>query len=79
MKKTLFLIIISLVICEHSICQVASQNKYNKTHPLSIIWKEMRYNFAFPEKLNDINLDSLYLAYLPLLENAQDNYDFIGF
>ena len=76
MKKTLFLIIISLVICEHSICQVASQNKYNKTHPLSIIWKEMRYNFAFPEKLNDINLDSLYLAYLPLLENAQDNYDF---
>lgn len=76
MRKTLLLIIISLVICEHSICQIANQNKYNKTHPLSIIWKEMRYNFAFPEKLNDVNLDSLYLAYLPLLENTQDNYDF---
>ena len=49
-------------------------NKEERIYSLSKIWKELEYNFAFPEKLKTANLDSLYLAYLPLVENAPDNY-----
>ena len=52
-------------------------NKYDRIYALSNIWKEMSYNFAFPEKVLDhINADSLYRAYLPKVESQMDDYDF---
>ena len=51
-------------------------NKEQRIYSLSLIWKELDYNFAFPEKLKQANLDSLYMAYLPKIENASDNYEY---
>lgn len=51
-------------------------SKYERIYSLSEIWKELDYNFAFPDKLKDANLDSLYQAYLPKVENAEDAYTY---
>jgi C-terminal processing protease CtpA/Prc len=43
---------------------------------LSTIWKELQYNFAFPEKLQQANIDSLYWAYLPKIEQVKSYYEY---
>ena len=47
-----------------------------RLYALSLIWKEMSYNFAFPEKLQEVNIDSLYKAYMPKVEQAKDYYEY---
>ena len=86
MRKTFIFKCIVIVICFSIIGSLKAQtveehgnkdiipNKEERIYSLSKIWKELEYNFAFPEKLKIANLDSLYLAYLPLVENAPDNY-----
>jgi carboxyl-terminal processing protease len=39
---------------------------------LSGIWSEVRYNFAYPEKLVEANWDSLYMAFLPRVRETTD-------
>ena len=51
-------------------------DKYERNYSLSEIWKELDYNFAFPDKSKEANLDSLYQAYLPKVENAEDAYTY---
>lgn len=34
-------------------------DKYERIYSLSEIWKELDYNFAFPDKSKEANLDSL--------------------
>lgn len=51
-------------------------DKYERIYSLSEIWKELDYNFAFPDKSKEANLDSLYQAYLPKVENAEDTYTY---
>ncbi|MDR3236586.1 MAG: hypothetical protein LBT48_07705 [Prevotellaceae bacterium] len=52
-----------------------SLTKQEKVYALSVLWKELHYNFAFPERLQQVNIDSLYLAYIPKIEQAE-NYDY---
>jgi len=47
-----------------------------RIYSLSVIWKEMQYNFAFQDKLQQSNLDSLYIAYLPKIEQVKNNYEY---
>jgi C-terminal processing protease CtpA/Prc len=51
-------------------------DREQRIYTLSEIWKEMHYNFAFPENLKKANIDSLYLAYLPKVEQVKDNYEY---
>ena len=51
-------------------------SKEQRIYTLSTIWKELEYNFAFPENLKKANLDSLYLAYLPKVEAVKDQYEY---
>ncbi len=37
---------------------------------LSTIWSEVKYNSAYPEKLVEANWDSLYMAFLPRVQEA---------
>ena len=45
-------------------------------YSLSMIWKELEYNFAFPSYFQKHRLDSLYLNYLPKIENVKDEYEY---
>lgn len=47
-----------------------------RIYGLSQIWKEMHYSFAFPETLEKVNIDSLYKAYLPKVEQADSRYKY---
>ncbi len=47
-----------------------------RIYSLSEIWKELHYNFAFPQTLQRTNIDSLYLAYLPKVAEAETNYEY---
>lgn len=51
-------------------------NRQERVYSLSLIWKELEYNFAFPEKLKEANLDSLYFDYLSKIEKASDEYEY---
>ena len=51
-------------------------NKQERVYSLSMIWKELEYNFAFPDKLKKANLDSLYFSYLEKVEHADDEYEY---
>lgn len=58
------------------IAQDQMPGRQQRIYTLSEIWKELHYNFAFPENLKKANIDSLYLAYLPKVEQAKDNYEY---
>ncbi|GHS86219.1 hypothetical protein FACS1894201_06890 [Bacteroidia bacterium] len=42
---------------------------------LSLLWSEMRYNFAFYDEL-DFDFDSLYRAYIQAVMHAQNDYEY---
>lgn len=74
--KKIFLLI-SLILPYAMFAQNEKMNKYERIYALSYIWKEIDYNFAFPEKiLGHLNVDSLYRAYLPKVEPEMDDYEF---
>ena len=75
MRKTILILTLTLV----SIFLVAQENmpsREERIYALSLIWKEMLYNFAFPEILQQQNIDSLYKAYIPKVEQAKDFYEY---
>lgn len=78
MKKYVFILL--FFICPGAINQLWGQEesltREERIYSLSLIWKELHYNFAFPQTLKQVNLDSLYFAYLPKVEQATDNYEY---
>lgn len=73
MKKNIF---IFLLISFSAISQNENFSKEERIYALSTIWKEISYNFSFPERFSEFNMDSLYLSYLPKMEQDIDNYEF---
>ena len=74
MKRTT-LIALACCLLASSHLRSESLDKYERIFALSSIWKEMNYSFAFPDKLfGRLNMDSLYRAYLPLVEQETDTY-----
>lgn len=51
-------------------------NHEERIYSLSLIWKEMHSSFAFPETLHQVNIDSLFMAYLPKVEQTKSNYEY---
>lgn len=68
--------IISILFAVSASAQEQVPNRNERIYTLSELWKELEYNFAFPENLREANLDSLYQAYLPVVEQAEDPYDY---
>lgn len=78
MRNTALISIFTLCILLSNtlMAQDAMPNRQQRIYTLSEIWKELHYNFAFPENLKKANIDSLYLAYLPKMEQTKDNYEY---
>jgi len=79
MNKKL-LLIFTFSACFLSTIRLSAENKLpnreERIYSLSLIWKEMLYNFAFPEKLQQVNIDSLYMAYIPKMEQVKSEYEY---
>jgi C-terminal processing protease CtpA/Prc len=78
MKKSIFTCVIAINLTFGHILMAQDElpDREKRIYMLSIIWKEMQYSFAFPERFKAVNLDSLYLAYLPKVDAVQSNYDY---
>ena len=48
-----------------------------KLFGLSLYWSEARYNFAYFDKVPNLDWDSLYLAYIPRIINTKTNFDYV--
>lgn len=75
-KKILFIIAVYIVLVNPLAAQNEMPDREQRIYALSEIWKELHYNFAFPETLKKVNLDSLYRAYIPKVEGVEDNYEY---
>ena len=51
-------------------------SRERRVYDLSLIWQEMKYNFVYAEKFQQVNIDSLYFAYLPKVEQATSRYEY---
>jgi C-terminal processing protease CtpA/Prc len=78
MRKIAFAcaVAISLTFGHALTAQDELPDRVQRVYTLSVIWKEMQYSFAFPERFGTVNLDSLYLAYLPKVEAVRSNYEY---
>lgn len=47
-----------------------------KMYELSIIWKEISYNFGNMDNCPNLDLDSLYRAYIPLVSSTKNDFDY---
>jgi carboxyl-terminal processing protease len=47
-----------------------------KVAGLSLFWSEVKYNFVFTETLAKLHWDSLYLAYLPLVQQTKSTAEY---
>ena len=46
-----------------------------KAYELSMAWKELSYNFANMEHCQELNMDSLYAAYIPKIQRTKDDFE----
>jgi len=77
MKKIFCLIsLIAVVFCGQVLAQENIPSREQRIYELSLIWKEMSYNFVYAETFQQINIDSLYLAYLPKVEQVTNRYEY---
>jgi C-terminal processing protease CtpA/Prc len=77
MRRIIFICVIVINLTfGHILAQEKLPDREERIYMLSVIWKEMQYNFAFPEKFKQINLDSLYRSYLPKVEAVKSNYEY---
>ena len=46
-----------------------------KAYELSMVWKEMSYNFANMDHCQGVDMDSLYAAYIPKIQRTKDDFE----
>jgi C-terminal processing protease CtpA/Prc len=78
MKKIIFtcVLAVNLTFGHILMAQKELPDREKRMYMLSVIWKEMQYSFAFPERFKTVNPDSLYLAYLPKVDAVRSNYEY---
>lgn len=75
-KELVLLFTVCTVAYTSTQAQERFPNREERIYTLSTLWKEIQYNFAFPENWEKTNLDSLYMAFLPKVEKAKNHYDY---
>jgi len=51
-------------------------SKEQKLYEFSVVWKELSYNFANMDNCPGLNIDSLYRAYIPVVENTKNDFEY---
>ena len=73
-RKAQISILLIVISSSKLLCQVENNlSSKDKIYGLSLLWKEVSYNFAFFHQVPDLNWDSCYQAYIPrVMESAND-------
>ena len=74
--ERLILIIIFSLLSGIVTAQDSMPSRGQRIYDLSLIWQEMKYNFVYAERFQQTNIDSLYLVYLPKVEQAMNRYEY---
>ena len=78
--KFTILIAIHLLFGNYVFAQTADIQRISseqKAYELSVVWKELSYNFANMDNCPDVNLDSLYCAYIPIVTDTKNDFEYI--
>ncbi|MTK52079.1 S41 family peptidase [Paludibacter sp.] len=51
-------------------------SKNQKLYELSVVWKELSYNFANVNHCPGLNMDSLYRVYIPIVQNTKNDFEY---
>jgi len=72
-----YISILILIFSSNLFCQVENKLSTNdKIYGLSLLWKEVSYNFAFFHQVPDLNWDSCYQAYIPRVMESTNDWDY---
>ncbi len=50
--------------------------KEQKLYELSMVWKELSYNFANMDNCPGLDIDSLYRAFIPIIQNTENDFEY---
>ena len=79
-KRKIIILAIFMLSCPCLTTIITAQDnmpsREKRIYDLSLIWKEMQYNFVYSEIFQQTNIDSLYLDYLPKVEQATSLYEY---
>lgn len=83
MKKThtiftilALLLIAGVITTQAQIQELSSISPEQKAYELSVLWKEMSYNFGNIDNCPGLDIDSLYRAYLPKVTETKDDFEY---
>ena len=69
-----FLLVLSnTVFSQKTIQKISSEQK---NYELGVVWKELSYNFANMDNCPNVSLDSLYKAYIPLVKETKNDFEY---
>ncbi|MCL2131810.1 MAG: S41 family peptidase [Lentimicrobiaceae bacterium] len=78
-KRSKFLGIIFLfAFCYNGTAQTGINriSKEQKLYELSVVWKELSYNFANMDNCPNVDLDSLYREYIIIVQNTKNDWEY---
>ena len=73
--KKLITIVLSLLLLSSLFAQSQPLTPEQKVYELSVFWKEITYNFANKDHCPEVDLDSLYQAYIPQVMRTRNNFE----
>ena len=77
MKRKVYICIIIIILSSELFCQVENKLSTNdKIYGLSLLWKEVSYNFAFFHQVPNLNWDSCYVACIPKVLETSNDWDY---
>jgi carboxyl-terminal processing protease len=76
-RKVQVCILLIVIFSSKAFCQVEnSLSTKDKIYGLSLLWKEVSYNFAFFHQIPDLDWDSCYQAYIPRVMESKNDWDY---
>jgi hypothetical protein len=74
------IIFIAVLFCSNIIFaqqpDIYRVSKEQKAYEFSVVWKELSYNFANMDNCPNVNLDSLYREYLPIIAETKNDFEY---
>lgn len=75
--KVQICLLLILIFSAKGYCQNENNlSSKDKIYGLSLIWKEVSYNFAFFNQIPDLDWDSCYQAYIPKVLESKNDWDY---
>lgn len=81
LKKYCFIIVVALlgIVVQVNAQEPTEMNRISaeqKVYELSMLWKEMSYNFGNIDNCHGLDVDSLYRAFIPKVVETKDDFEY---